>query len=67
MTKSTCQHGRWVSGRCECLIEHCSLMDLAQEEVYTFVFGPLNGKRPIRVPSQETVKILMVTVLEKNP
>lgn len=40
--KEPCQHGRWISGRCECLIEHCSLMDLAQEEVYTFVFGPLN-------------------------
>lgn len=31
--KEPCQRGRWISERCECQIEHCSLMDLAQEEI----------------------------------
>ena len=28
------QRGRWISGRCERQNEHCSLMDLAQEDVH---------------------------------
>lgn len=35
------QHGPGISGHRRCQAEHCSLMDLAQEEVGTFVFGPL--------------------------